>query len=291
MYAFPPLNKRTRKREFSLYTEQQRSSVVYFWLFSKKGFRELDTLCLDLDGNQSHGWQSMGIAHYLGLDGAHQGFFENAMPSYALNTLLFHAKEDPALNLIYCYLRDWLVEHSTRETLSEALVKEKDPDYHTDRVEASYWIKETLLAKAPQQEIDKKLLNLLSIEVSDQTVKLGSKRYYYSKGALKQAVKYLYDFECQICRTQIYRPGWVKSLDREQQWEFLNADAHHIQPLSQQGPDSLPNLLCLCPSCHRRFHTKQFTLLEHNNRIGCEDQVLHTRWEVLAKHPIQLAKA
>ncbi|MFA6774008.1 MAG: HNH endonuclease [Sphaerochaeta sp.] len=290
MHEFPKLNKRTRKREFSLYTEQERSAVVYYWLFSRKGFRELDTLCLGLDGRESHGWQSMGVAHYLGLDETHHGFFIQATPSYALTTLLLHRKVDPAFSLIYCYLRDWFVQHPQSDDLTEELAKEKDPDYHTDRVEASYWIKETLLSKAPQQEIDKKLLNLLSIDASDQTVKLGSKRYYYSKGALKQAVKYLYDFQCQICGTRIYRPGWVKTLSREEQWEFLNADAHHIQPLSQEGPDSLTNLLCLCPSCHRRFHTKQFTLLEHNCKVGCEDQVLHRSWEVLTKHPIQLTK-
>ncbi|HAP56373.1 MAG TPA: hypothetical protein DCR02_00940 [Sphaerochaeta sp.] len=286
MYEFPPLNKRTRKREFSLYSDQERASVVYYWLFSRKGFRELDTLCLGLDGRQSHGWQSMGIAHYLGLDGTHHGFFEGALPSYALNTLLAHQREDQSFALIYCYLRDWFIAHPQSGNLTEELVKEKDPDYHTDHVEASYWIRETLLAKAPQASIDQKLLSLLSVNTSDQTIKLGSKRYFYSKGALKQAVKCLYDFQCQICGTRIYRPGWIKTLSREEQWGYLNADAHHIQPLSQEGPDSLANLLCLCPSCHRRFHTRQFTLLEHNRRIGCEDQVLHTSWEILAKHPI-----
>lgn len=288
MYEFPILNKRTRKREFSLYTDEQRSSVVYYWLFSRKGFRELDALCLGLDGLVSHGWQSMGIAHYLGLDDTHHGFFEQAQPSYALTTLLSHTDSDPAYTLIYCYLRDWFIEHPASDALTEDLVKEKDPDYHTDHVEASYWIKETLLTKAPQKSIDQKLLSLLSTNSHDQTVKIGTKRYYYSNGALKEAVKCLYDFQCQVCGTRIYRPGWVKTLSREQQWNYLNADAHHIQPLYQNGPDSLSNLLCLCPSCHRRFHTKEFILLEHNSKIGCEDQVLQRSWEVLAKHPILL---
>ena len=33
-------------------------------------------------------------------------------------------------------------------------------------------------------------------------------------------------------------------------------DAHHIIPISRGGIDNLYNTTCLCPSCHRKFHSK-----------------------------------
>ena len=60
----------------------------------------------------------MGVAHYLGLDETHHGFFEGALPSYALNTLLAHGREDQSLVLIYCYLRDWFIADAQSGTLS-----------------------------------------------------------------------------------------------------------------------------------------------------------------------------
>lgn len=32
------------------------------------------------------------------------------------------------------------------------------------------------------------------------------------------------------------------------------SEAHHIRPLSHDGPDDQSNVLCLCPLCHRLFH-------------------------------------
>lgn len=277
--GFPLLQKSYRKREYNSYTESERASVIYHWLFTNLGFRQLDQICLGLDGNESHGWQSMGIAHYLGLGKMHHAFFESCPPQDALNTLLKIRDEDPALALIWCYLRDWFIDEE---------VAENDPDYSTQRIEAVHWIQKTLLGGQLTSDIDTRLLCMGTARENDQTVRIGTRFYHYSKGALKESIKCLYDYTCQICKTQIYRPGWVRTLPRTVQWNYLNADAHHLKPLAMEGPDKMDNLLCLCPSCHRRFHTKEYRLKQSDGMLICEDVVLKTSSLMLEKHPIRL---
>ena len=31
-------------------------------------------------------------------------------------------------------------------------------------------------------------------------------------------------------------------------------EVHHIQPLSENGDDTIDNAIALCPNCHRQFH-------------------------------------
>ena len=75
MKPFPPLNFSNRNREFNCYSEKQRSAVIYHWLVTGMTTREMDEKILGFD-SRSKGYQSHGIYRYLGLDGAHQGFFK-----------------------------------------------------------------------------------------------------------------------------------------------------------------------------------------------------------------------
>ncbi|GAB3746784.1 YDG/SRA domain-containing protein [Spirosoma pomorum] len=56
-------------------------------------------------------------------------------------------------------------------------------------------------------------------------------------------VKEIYGYHCQVCRTQVTTSAG------------LYAEAAHIQPLGRphDGPDTLANLLCLCPNHHVMF--------------------------------------
>lgn len=51
----------------------------------------------------------------------------------------------------------------------------------------------------------------------------------------------------------------------------LSNDAHHILPLSKGGSDRASNLLCLCPSCHRKFHSGQFRLRDKGGLVLCDE--------------------
>ncbi|MDX1531213.1 MAG: YDG/SRA domain-containing protein [Rhodothermales bacterium] len=60
---------------------------------------------------------------------------------------------------------------------------------------------------------------------------------------LAERVKRLHRYHCQICGERIETPAGPY------------AEAAHVRPLGRphDGPDTLDNLLCLCPNCHVRF--------------------------------------
>ncbi|KNZ68292.1 HNH endonuclease [Thermincola ferriacetica] len=103
---------------------------------------------------------------------------------------------------------------------------------------------------------------------------------YYSSAKLKEDIKQHYDYTCQICSTQIKKTGWTSHLPRIQAFRFLDADAHHVKPLSAGGPDSPFNILCLCPNCHRRLHTGQFDIVFDWSSPLCLDVFDKTKYRI-----------
>ncbi len=57
----PELKKSSRVREFNSYNQDIRDKIVYFYLFEGKSYRELDEELLNLNPEESRGWQTMGI--------------------------------------------------------------------------------------------------------------------------------------------------------------------------------------------------------------------------------------
>lgn len=72
----PKLSPSSRSREFNSYTEDQKKSVVFAWLFEEMSHRDIDKYVLHLDSDYSRGYQSMGILHYLGLKKEFHGIFK-----------------------------------------------------------------------------------------------------------------------------------------------------------------------------------------------------------------------
>ena len=82
-------------------------------------------------------------------------------------------------------------------------------------------------------------------------------------------VKEIYDYRCQICNTRLETPSGAY------------AECCHIKPLGKphNGPDTMNNVLCLCPNCHVLFDLhalsidselkitelgRQLTILDHH---------------------------
>ena len=284
---FPSLKPSERNREFDCYTDSERASVVYNFLFSGYGFRELDEKCLNLDSKISHGWQSMGIAHFLGLVEIHKGFFHGRTLVEALSCILLQTNDNPKMMLIYCYLRDYGKVHNM---LMDAVIDEPSFAYNTDSLQGYCWTDEILLHDVNQDSAINDRLLLMQTNTDPLRHELIIKRtkYHYSDNTLKETLKYLYNFNCTICGTRIYHMGWTNSLPRKQQWNYLSADVHHILPLSKGGPDIYQNMICLCPNCHRKFHTGEYELKETGKLLICKDQVLGKSSEVQTKHTIHL---
>ena len=81
---------------------------------------------------------------------------------------------------------------------------------------------------------------------------------------ITRRIKETYDHRCQLCKT---------SIEIGQGCRY--AEAHHLRPLSQGGPDVMENVLCLCPNHHvmldyggMKLQKSVFQLLNHN--IGDE---------------------
>ena len=59
---------------------------------------------------------------------------------------------------------------------------------------------------------------------------------------LPEQLKEAYDFQCQRCDYVIQNPDGSRY-----------AEAAHVHPLEHGGTDTVDNLLCLCPTCHKEL--------------------------------------
>lgn len=283
---FPPLVFTDRCREFNDYDDSERAAVVYGWLVDGKTTRALDTECLGLDGTASHGYQSFGILHYLGLGGPHQGLFRNISK---LDMMLFLQEKamDPHFCLIYHYLHDYFEFHGTLEEIP--LPPADDSIYPEDDLKGQTWITSTLVKDAERKTPEG--IDMLLKELPDKShrIVIRNRSICYSSREVKAAVKSLYDYKCQCCGDTIYRRGWQNTLSREEQWLHMSADVHHIRPLSQGGPDLKSNMVCLCPNCHRKFHSGQFRLLSKGSTLTVRDELFaKSEYPLNTKHGIVL---
>ena len=257
--------------------------MVYGWMVDGKTNRDLDQeyLC---PGHNYHGYQSMGILHYLGLVGAHQGIFKGMTPFEILACLSQYAT-DPNFCMIFYYVRDYISAHGTVIGLDSSDVERSFPK---DSLRDQSWLKNTWTRSIRDSNIDARLMSLPDGGGEDKTVICKDVLCHYSSRTVKESIKCLYDFRCQVCGEVILRTGWNMNHSRSEQWMYLNADVHHILPLSKHGPDLRSNMLCLCPTCHRKFHTGEFELRNKGNDTICVDQLLGMEKQITKKHVIEL---
>ena len=76
--------------------------------------------------------------------------------------------------------------------------------------------------------------------------------------SLAKKVKELYDFKCQVCDIALTTNAG------------LYAEAAHIKPLGEPhgGPDTLDNLLCLCPNHHTMYDFGGFAIDSDLSLLG-----------------------
>ena len=88
-------------------------------------------------------------------------------------------------------------------------------------------------------------------------------------------VKQLYDFRCQVCN--IVLEGSAGPY----------AEAAHIKPLGSphNGPDTMDNLICLCPNHHVLFDNYGFSVDENMNLIGIAGELdVHPRHTINSEY-------
>ena len=81
---------------------------------------------------------------------------------------------------------------------------------------------------------------------------------------VSQQVKELYDFHCQACGTRLETASGPY------------AEGAHIRGLGEPhcGPDTMSNILCLCPNHHAQFDLWGFSVDEDLSLIGIDGDLL-----------------
>jgi predicted HNH restriction endonuclease len=91
---------------------------------------------------------------------------------------------------------------------------------------------------------------------------------------LANLIKKLYDFKCQICRTQLKKRGWRSGMSRASEWPYLYAETAHIKDIATFPQyDVKENMLCLCSNCHKNLDNKVYDLHESGGTFTCRDIV------------------
>lgn len=90
-------------------------------------------------------------------------------------------------------------------------------------------------------------------------------------------VKALYDYKCQVCNTRIETSAG------------FYAETAHIKPLGipHNGPDTLDNVLCLCPNHHVMFDFGGFVIADDFSFLGLDGKLtLHKKHKLKLEHII-----
>ncbi len=72
----PPLQPSGRIREFNSYSDILKANIIFEHIVNGLQHRELDEVVLGLNSQNSKGFQSMGILHFLGIRADYKGLFE-----------------------------------------------------------------------------------------------------------------------------------------------------------------------------------------------------------------------
>ena len=281
---FPELKFSQRDRELNEYTAINSKLIpllVHSYLVDGMAFRSMDDVCLKINerypGVPNKGYKSQSILSYLGLWDAWKGYFKDQSQVTILASLqkLIAYEDDDRYSWRLSELYRYMLEYF------------RDSADTFEKLTSRSWIQDVLIQGVSPESYNERL-RLLSGH-NGYKLEINQETRYYSSGVLKEAIKDLYDFRCQVCDNVVYKTGWRTDLPRAEQWAFLSADVHHIHPLSKNGPDIAENMICLCPTCHRKFHSGEFRLVQKQRKMICKDELLDHAHEIRILHTIDLS--
>lgn len=280
----PPLDSTHRIREYNKYNDDIRAAIVFNWLTGRMSDRQMNDNFIPDALPTDNGRVAMNIREYLGLKAPHKRYFTGKTEYQILEELESAAQENPDFILLSYYFRLHMKNSHSDLDYSQS-------SFASNEYLGKDFLMNTLLYKVSDNaEIDHRLLSLPDVEGKDKkTITIKNEEIYVRNRDVRESIKSLYDYRCQICNGIIYKIGWSQEFDRKQRWKFLSADLHHIHALSKGGPDIKANAVCLCPNCHRKLHTGEFRLVNRGNNIICKNEVLGGFSDFKTKHLIDLS--
>lgn len=147
--------------------------------------------------------------------------------------------------IIKCYFPDKL-EHNPLVDIIPDIIDGGDVNHHLDKFE-----QQLSMTQDRYSLIQRSLLSLEE-NVGNEPPK---RKYSFVKGferndRLSKYLKELYDWKCQICGFTIEKKGGG-----------LYAETHHLEALSKGGPDSIENIIVVCPNHHALFEYGDVSIL------------------------------
>jgi len=221
----PPLEKSNRRREYDSYSTVVRAGVVYRYLFEGLSHRALDKEVIGLSPEESKGWQSMNILHFLGLKKAYKNVFNGIDVNTAIESLLEIGTDDTKL----------IASHIKKYGNQEILDKEVFEREFQEQV---------LVSK--QKNRDELQVDLSKSEGDiPKQVEVISIAFRRNPDVVAAVLERANGF-CEACKQ---KAPFLRAKDNSPYLEV-----HHEIRLADGGKDNLSNAIALCPNCHRKAH-------------------------------------
>jgi len=218
-----PLKRTDRVREYKDYPPNVRGQVAYAFLRDKKlGHRKIDQVFLGKDPEYTKGFQSMGILHYQGVVDVHHGVCEGM--------------DVDGIVALFGTLRG-----------SEYLVGDLLAYKNYVAVE--------------QKRHDQEFQHAVEKSLKDQSRNRQQRLQAYDGKPQKiQTISYGFNRSPDVVAEALLRAGGICERCSKPAPFSRKSDGspylevHHKLPLSEGGPDTLQNVIALCPNCHREVH-------------------------------------
>jgi hypothetical protein len=139
--SVPDLEPSKRSREYNKYSDEDKDSIVYEYLFRSMSHRRLDENILGIASDKRTGHESMNILHYIGLKDKHKGIFKDYSITEAIHII---EQQDSDFGLVIQSLYR-LNQLENRQELEEVIAddidseKAEDDGYYKDGAVKEYY--------------------------------------------------------------------------------------------------------------------------------------------------------
>ena len=217
------LKRSSRIREYKDYPSSLRGQIaIAFLKEAKLSHRKIDEIYLGKDSSYTKGFQSMGILHYQGLRSKHQGSCTGLDIDSVIHEVSMLPDSSDLVGDLVAYKTNVLIEQKRHEQNFQKSVEEALKDTTEQRGE-----------------------RLQSYNGKPKKIQTISYAFVRSPDVVAEALLRAKGF-CERC-------GLAAPFRRKSDGSpYL--EVHHKIPLSEDGADTLENVLALCPNCHREVH-------------------------------------
>jgi 5-methylcytosine-specific restriction enzyme A len=221
----PDLEPSNRSREYNIYNNKVKDTIIYEYLFKSMSHRWLDENIIGIAPDKRTGHQSMNILHFIGLRDKHKGILKDLSLHEAVNLL---EQQNSDFSLVIKSLKRLNNQLNDSQKFKDVITADIDSEQAEDD---SYY--------------------------QDGAVKkYYGKRYERNPENRKKAIE-IHGLNCVACGFNF------EDVYGERGKDFI--EVHHVKPLSSIGEgvviDPMEDLVPVCSNCHRMIHRRKDEVL------------------------------